>query len=100
MIDYILIYPKNSIFEDEDRYLKYVWRDIEWRTVFEMININLNLLYDNSINFWTTEQLEVILKLLIKLQETYTEDKLKDDINKLIILFTGYVENNCKIEIF
>jgi hypothetical protein len=31
MIDYILIYPKNTIFEDEDRYLKYVWRDIEWR---------------------------------------------------------------------
>lgn len=100
MIDYILIYPNQSDFENEDKYLKYVWRDIDWRTVFEMINIDLNLLYDNAINFWTTEQLEVILKLLVELQETYTEDKLKDDINKLIILFTGYVENNCRIEVF
>jgi len=97
MIDYLLINPKRP---KDDIFLKYEWRDIEWRKIFSLININLDLLYDNGIDFWTTTQLEVILNLLKSLLNDYTGIKLKEDIKTMIVLFQTYVDEKCIIRIF
>lgn len=97
MIDYILINPK---YPENYYFLKYEWRDIEWVEIFRLININLDLLYGNGIDFWTTTQLEVVLNLLKSLLNDYTGIVLKEDIKKMIVLFQTYVDEKCIIKIF
>ena len=95
MIDYILICEnKDLVYE---KYLKYAWKDINWRTIFERLGLDLNVLYDNVIDYWSTEQLKTMLNLFIDLSQTDLELGLKLDIEKLIEFFTFYVKNDCKI---
>ena len=68
--------------------------------IFRLININLDLLYGNGIDFWTTTQLEVVLNLLKSLLNDYTGIVLKEDIKKMIVLFQTYVDEKCIIKIF
>jgi len=97
MIDYILINPKTP---ENNNFLKYEWIDIEWKEIFRLININLDLLYGNGIDFWTTTQLDVILNLLKSFLDDYNEIVLKEDIKKMIVLFQTYVDEKCIIRIF
>ena len=93
---------------------KWAWSeaDIDWETVFEIINFKPTLLFDNEPNFWTWEQLAVVLANLIKLSvnpEYYTHEysgwnlndvkTLKPSIDKLIELFTEYVGKKCRLVI-
>ncbi len=95
MIDYILVCEnKDLVYE---KYLKYAWKDINWRTIFERLGLDLNVLYDNVIDYWSTEQLKTMLNLFIDLSQTDLELGLKLDIEKLIEFFTFYVKNDCKI---
>lgn len=77
-------------------FLKYDWRDIEWQKIFEIINVNLDVIYDNVIDFWCTEQIEVIYNLLVSLKH----EELQKDIDKLRDLFKEYVDKKYKIFVF
>lgn len=91
---------------------KWAWSeaDIKWSSVFEFINFNPTLLYDNSPNFWTYEQLEVVLNNLIKLKtnpeyyacngELYEIQVCESSTDKLIELFKLYVGKKCRMIIY
>lgn len=81
-----------------------------WERVFEIIQFNPTLLYDNLPNYWTTEQLEYVLNRLIKFKTTPTYydyafandgelEILMPSITELINLFTEYVNNKCIMRI-
>lgn len=96
-------------------YCKRAWleADIEWRTIFGFIYFDPTLLYGNTPNFWTWEQLAVVLENLHKLSENpqyYAHEysgltvndinTYKPSINKLIDFFTEYVNKKCRIIIY
>jgi hypothetical protein len=109
-VDYLLVEYNNII--TNENYLKNAWRDIRWKLVFTLLNINLDLLYGCPIlNYWSTECVENIYNLLVKLYENPSDilfDEvdvenalyLKDDILKLKDLFKIYVDNKCIIKVF
>jgi hypothetical protein len=81
-----------------------------WKRVFEIINFNPTVLYGNSPNYWSTEQLEYVLKRLITFKTTptyydYAFDSSKEletifpSITELVNLFTEYVDNKCIMRI-
>jgi len=90
-IDYVII-SDDGIYN----FLKYDWRDIEWEKIFEIINVNLDLIYDNGINFWCTEQIQIVYNLLVSLRHK----ELQKDIDNLRDLFKGYVDKKYKIFVF
>ncbi len=79
-----------------------------WERVFEVINFNPKLLYDNKPNFWSTFQLEYVLKRLEQLRNTphyfmFEEGEhslLLPCIKTLIEQFTKYVEDKCVMVIY
>lgn len=102
-----------------NRYCEYAWQDIDWSSIFEHINFNLTILYDNTPNYWTTEQLEVVnsnMKKLLENPRYYAEmisygdedvgvnleeiKSLSSDIQNLISLFEIYIENKARIVIY
>lgn len=103
--------------EYEEKFLKYRWRDIEWCKIFDLIGMDLLLLYDNYISYWCTPQLSDILSQLEELYDNpvglfgwegneYGEEQLEkaekyhDDIKILIVDFKDFVENNAQICVF
>jgi hypothetical protein len=90
-IDYVIITEDNVY-----KFLKYDWRDIRWREIFNLINVNLDVIYDNAINFWSTEQIELVYNLLFNLRHK----DLQNDIDLLRDLFKGYVDKKSKIIVF
>lgn len=80
---------------------KATWPD-QWKHIFQIINFNPTLLYDNSPNFWTTDQLNYVLKRLIALQTNQEPilQSLKPCINTLVEIFTVYVEKHCIMIIY
>ncbi len=82
-----------------------------WERIFEIINFNPTLLYDNTPNFWSTDQLEHVLQRLIKFKTTPSyydyafnsgleQEILLPSVNTLVDLFTEYVNNKCIMRIF
>jgi hypothetical protein len=81
---------------------------IGWERVFEIINFNPKLLYDNCPNFWSTSQLEYVVKRLERLcndQNYFMIDEgehsvLLPCIKTLIEQFTKYIEDKCIMVIY
>jgi hypothetical protein len=82
-----------------------------WKRVFQIINFNPQVLYDNSPNYWATEQLAYVLKRLETLQcapfqfswafEMDDENVgLKDSIDALVNTFKECVDNNYIMRIY
>jgi hypothetical protein len=109
-IDYFVkstINPNMYGDNDPNCYLKYAWRDIDWKEVFNVLNIRLHILYDHPISYWSTEHIKDIRDMIKEFIESDTYDrecpneqilaKLKTDANKLLEFFNYYVENKAII---
>lgn len=76
----------------------------KWQLIFEIIRFQPTLLYDNSPNFWSTDQLEHVLKRLTALKdweiEELNDEEIKMSINKLVELFEEYVQRRCIMIIY
>jgi hypothetical protein len=96
-------------------YCKCTWAnaDIAWVQVFQFVHFDPTRLYGNTPNFWTWEQLAVVLANLNKLStnpEYFAHDYSDWDVNaiisytpsidKLIGLFTEYVDKKCNMYIY
>lgn len=123
-IDYKIKSRKNPHMYKEDdpnQYLKYAIQDIQWDKIFNLLHINLGLLYNSSINYWHPEQVKdmyIMIKsinedpnnLYIGWKNEELEDhmkddiekakKLKEDIRKLKEYFEYLVQNEAYIEVF
>lgn len=98
----------------------WIWRNIDWRTIFTEIGFEITCIYDSLINYWSTDQLESILDRMFEISNdlnaasydfddsfnyVFSQKKynkwisLKDDLKILIDLFTQYVQHNCRIYI-
>lgn len=101
----------------QNSFLKWAWKDIEWRAIFSLLNINLEALYDNAISYWSVDQVEKIYQLIKKFyecpsdvlyddDEKYLEKQLKravelrHDTYKLLEFFSDYVANKAIICVF
>lgn len=86
-----------------DAYCKSSWSNTEWKKIFKLIWFDPNRLYDHCPNYWTCEQLEFVLKRLKNLKITHTQEEIADidnfefSINRLIELFTIYVDKKCRL---
>ena len=115
-IDIKVISKTDEIWNGElgsNKNCKYAWRNINWEKIFELISFNITILFDNNPNYWSNDHLKDILSLLIKLKNKDSEfynhdesyyfqcedynDELNDDLDKLINIFTEYVNKNCII---
>lgn len=82
-IQYILR-STNTLYEDQSMYYcKYAWRDIDWQLIFEILGINLGVLCDNYISYWSPEQIKDIRNGIQCLKE-----------NPKVYLFNDYSESN------
>ena len=99
------------------RYLKYEWQDINWQDVFDILNISLQRLYDNSINYWSSEQVKDIRDLLqilcddprkirefdnggtdkFQIRDVEKAKSLQSDAEKLLTFFNEYVALGVRI---
>ena len=96
----------------ENCYCRNSWININWEVIFTLINFNIVLLYDNLINYWTTEHLSIVLEKLKDLKENFREYEIDetsktllnsiyvDELDELINLFDLYVEKKCIICVF
>lgn len=92
---------------DPNSVLKYAWRDIDWKGIFNVLNIRLHILYDHPISYWSSDQVMDIRDMIKEFIESDTYDrecpneqilaKLKTDANKLLEFFNYYVENKAII---
>lgn len=110
-----------NMYDENDNkiYLRYAWKDINWEFILcDVLNINLSVLYDNAINYWSLEQVIEMRNLIKNLYESpeqvlnnnydvYDNNQLlskvkeyKDDIYKLLEFFEYYVENKAIIKVF
>jgi hypothetical protein len=123
-IDYKIKSQKNpQMYKEDDpnQYLTWAIKDIQWDKIFELLHINLGLLYNSSINYWCPEQVKdmyIMIKsinedpynLYVGWKKEELEDhmiddieeakKLKEDISKLKEYFEYLVENEAYIEVF
>jgi len=113
-IDYKVVSLTDTDYESklgENVYLKYAWREIDWQPVFDFLHINLDLLYDSSVNYWSECQVVDILdhlialtnkddSLLIDLNRHRDAEKLRQTAAKLLHFFEDYVAHNARIYIF
>ncbi len=95
-------------------YLNYAWRDLDWEFILgDILNIHLYKLYDNTINYWSVDQVVCMRNMLQKLndfpeefhiyedmQNTKNKIELKKDISTLLDFFNFYVDNKCIIRVF
>ena len=104
--------------ETQNDYCKYAWRNIEWKTIFTLINFQISLLYGNDPNYWETSQLNGVLQNLKRLKNKDSRfthdyddenqscanereiDMLIPDIESLIKFFEEYVEKGCRIIVY
>jgi hypothetical protein len=123
-IDYVIKSKSNpNMYEENDpkKYLKYALVEINWKSILDLLHINLSVLYDSAINYWTTEQVKDMY-LMIKaidedpynlyigwkkeeLENHMIKDiekaiKLKYDISKLKDYFEMLVKNEAYIYVF
>lgn len=101
----------------QDSFLKWAWKDIEWRAIFNLLNINLGALYDNAISYWSVDQVVEMHQLIKKFYECptdvlYDDDErelkkqliraieLRHDTHKLLDFFEDYVKNKAIICVF
>jgi hypothetical protein len=100
-----------ELFTDpSDAYLKWALRDIEWRKVLNFLHINLALLYDSAIDYWSESQVEDMRDLIKGLAEgtmefyeeadRITAESLKDDAAELLVHFNYYVMKGARIRVF
>ena len=97
-------------YQDLNYYCKYQWRNINWREVFLLININLDDYYNQEINWIDCSVILTELELLISGQTDWRVDYLDNffelktnywnDILNLTNLFRIYVSDQCKIVVF
>lgn len=94
-----------------DAYPKYAWRNIDWRSVFDFLHINLDLLYDSAVNYWSECQVVDIHIHLMALKNkdaallwneirVLQAEKLYEDALQLLIFFDDYVAHNARIYVF
>ena len=93
-----------------------MFKDIEWRTIFKIINLNLEIIGNNVISYWSIDQVNDIYNILITVfnnPEIYIEgsdedeikykrhtlEDLKKDIYILIQYFSDFVQNKCIIKV-
>lgn len=81
--------------------MKHAWRNLEWEAILSYLHIDLSVLYDQAINYWSESQVREMHRL-IKLLNADPEAKLKcncpeQDINELMKFFEFYVDNQCVI---
>ena len=60
-IDYVIVSKINpNMYEENDpnKYLKYALIEIDWESILDLLRINLSILYDSAINYWTPEQVK------------------------------------------
>jgi len=96
--------------------LKHVWKDIQWKDVFNIINLKLDVIGNNIISYWSLNQVKDIYNILSNLNnnpenfisgidyEEINEKRLKieylrKDIYILQKYFENYVKNKCIIKI-
>jgi hypothetical protein len=113
-IDYKVVSLTDTDYESklgENVYLKYAWRDLDWRPVFDFLHINLDLLYDSSVNYWSECQvvdirdhlIALINKddaLLMNLECLSHAENLRNNAVKLLHFFEDYVAHNARIYVF
>lgn len=94
-----------------DPYRKNVKWDLveieKWKEIFQLLNLNLSILYDQLITYWSVDQVETMYEEMKSMIETpwkwCCEEEitlLKDDIQKLVYLFKEYVELELKFFIY
>jgi hypothetical protein len=90
-----------------DADLKWRWQDINYDAVFDLICFRIRCLYDNLVNTWTTNQLEIVCDELHKLRDGQSDyctpeeiEPLKHDIDSLITEFDLFVEHKCEIDVW
>jgi hypothetical protein len=97
--------------ENKERNLKWAWRNIKWKQIFDIIGFRIDGLYNNLINYWSLDQVNkiyVTLKILYNNpamavcceEDLKTAEKMKPDILLLMKYFEKYVENKCVIIVF
>jgi hypothetical protein len=98
--------------DKQEKYLKYAWRDLQWEKILELASIQLYLLYDHAINYWSVDQVSKMherLKILYGSPESILPDDggyvndaiaLREEIKQLIGFFEEYVEKKAIIEVF
>ncbi len=96
--------------------LKNILKDIEWKTIFDIINLKLDIIGNNAISYWSIDQVNDIYHMLITIYndpEIYIEgsdadeikykrhtlEDLKKDIYILIQYFSDFVKNKCVIKV-
>ncbi len=95
-IDYVLR-STNILYKDESLYYcKYAWRDINWKLIFKVLGINLGVLYDNYISYWTPEQVKSIRDGIQCIKDNPKEYLFNDfsDSDKYTDLTKEYLLNN------
>lgn len=123
-IDYILFSRKKpDAFEylDPNQFMKHAIADIEWRKIFSLLRLDLDILYDNIIDYWCPEQIndmyDMIRLLAVDphkcLYDGWERDQLephmvkridealalKTDISKLAEYFKYLVDNELYIKV-
>jgi hypothetical protein len=99
-----------------EEFLPEAWKDIRWEEVLELCHINLYLLYDNAICYWSVDQVARMYEILKEMYENPEEmfnfvdgagepsikkaKILKDDTYKLMKCFENYVQNKAIIYVF
>ncbi len=104
--------------DDPNQYLNYAFRDVDWTTIFELLNINLFALNSNRISYWCPEQVKDMyesIKALYEDPETVlsygepdqemlknlqTAKRLHDDTKTVMDYFEKLVQNGAYIRVF
>lgn len=94
-----------------DQYCKWAWRNIRWTDVLEFLEINLALLSNGAINWWSESQVAAMRDLIKQLAEReenllWDEDRrlrvasLQKDATLLLEHFDAYVAHGARIYVF
>ncbi len=106
---------------DPNSYLKWALHGTAWERILALLHINLGILYDHVINYWSAEQVKDMYARICKVaddpyalyagwkREDLTLSMLADieelihyaeDLRKLADYFKLLVDNECRITVF
>ena len=97
-IDIIVKYPNGTM-----KNCKEEWIGIEWNRIFDILEINLCILQNHSINYRATEHVENMRNTIEVLCNTTFYDvdiNIKEDAKVLLQKFNSYVSNGARIHIY
>lgn len=111
MAEFVIILPENNDEDDINRYLEHRWKDLQWKNILSLVNINLSILYDSPINYWSADQVTDMYAIITQLYyepEKVVNDtsslpyikQIRDQIYRLMKDFESFAAQGARISVF